>query len=359
MSSRIEFKFRLPLKDYTLDVATTIPARGITALFGRSGSGKTSLLRCMAGLEKAESAFLSIGEECWHDSDKTIFLAPHRRAIGYVFQEGALFPHLRVRGNLEYGLRRSRGKNQLEQFRHMVGLLQLEELLERFPWQLSGGEKQRVALGRALLNNPRLLLMDEPLAALDRGRKREILPYIERLHSESRIPIIYVTHDLEELVRIADQLILIDRGKILAQGKLEEILSRVDLPIAREADAGAVVDARILAHDEKYHLSRLGFSGGELTVGWIDRPAGSRVRIRIHAKDVSLALEKPVNSSILNVLPARVSDMAVHGRGRIVVRLDVAGSPLLARITRKSQDRLGLQTGQQVYALIKSVALTL
>ena len=359
MSGQIEFKFRLPLKDYTLDLATTIPARGITALFGRSGSGKTSLLRCIAGLEEAESAYLSVGGECWHDSGRGTFLAPHRRAIGYVFQEGALFPHLRVRGNLEYGLRRSGSDQQAERFQHMVGLLQLEDLLDRYPSQLSGGEKQRVALGRALLNAPRLLLMDEPLAALDRGRKREILPYIERLHSESRIPIIYVTHDLEELVRIADELILIDRGKILAQGKLEQILSRVDLPIAREADAGAVVEARILELDEKYHLSRLGFPGGELTAGWIDRPVGSLVRIRIHAKDVGLALSEPVNTSTLNVLPARICDMAVHGRGRIVVRLDVAGTPLLARISRKSQERLALQTGQQVYALIKSVALTI
>lgn len=359
MDNLIKFRFKLPLGGFTLDVAGEIPNRGVTALFGRSGCGKTSLLRCIAGLEQAGDAFLSIGEECWHDSKRNFYLPPHKRAIGYVFQEGMLFPHLRVRENLLFGYRRTPAGERRDDFDQVVQLLGLERLLERSPAQLSGGEKQRVAIGRALLNHPRLLLMDEPMAALDRGHKKEILPYLERLHGESHIPIIYVTHDLDELARIADHLILVEQGSIVATGPLNELLARVDLPIARNEEAGALIDTRIIEHDETYHLTRLAFAGGELTVGWIDRPVGESVRIRIHAKDVSLALDPPGLTSILNVLPVTIREMAVHGRGRMIVKLDVNGTPLLARITRKSRDNLDLKPGMQIYAQIKSVALTL
>lgn len=357
MSSGIRFRFRLPLGSFDLDAEAVLPGSGVTALFGRSGSGKTSLLRCLAGLEQPADGYLEVNGEQWQESATGQFTPPEQRGIGYVFQEGALFPHLRVSGNLLYGYRRTAKEKRTEQFETVVELLGLNSLLERLPAQLSGGEKQRVAIGRALLNNPRLLLMDEPLAALDRGHKREILPYLESLHQESRIPIIYVTHDLDELVQIADHLVLLEKGTILAQGGLEEVLSRIDLPIAREADAGAVIDTTLVAHDDHYHLSHLRFGGGEITVSWIDRPVGSEVRIRIHAKDVSLTLEPPGPTSILNILPGSIEAMEAHGRGRMLVRLEIGGTPLLARITRKSQQLLGLEVGSRVYAQVKSVAL--
>lgn len=359
MNDGIDFRFRLPLGTFTLDAAARIPSRGVTALFGRSGCGKTSLLRCIAGLERAGEAYLSVAGECWHDSTNGFYLPPHRRAIGYVFQEGMLFPHLRVAENLKFGDRRTPPGQRHTNFDQVVQLLGLAPLLDRSPAQLSGGEKQRVAIGRALLNHPRLLLMDEPMAALDRGHKKEILPYLERLHEEASIPIIYVTHDLNELARIADHLVLIEQGTVLAAGPLTEMLARVDLPIARDEDAGALFDTRIIEHDETYHLTRLAFDGGELTVGWIDRPLGDNVRIRIHAKDVSLALERPGLSSILNVLPVTVLEMAAHGRGRMIVKLDLGGAILLARITQKSQANLDLKPGMRVFAQIKSVALSL
>lgn len=262
MTSGITFRFQLPLGTFALDVEGSIPGTGVTALFGRSGCGKTCLLRCLAGLERADPAQLTVNGVCWHDSARGIFLPPGQRGIGYVFQEGALFPHLRVRANLAFGFRRSALFRRPERFRQVVELLQLGPLLERLPANLSGGEKQRVAIGRALLNDPHLLLMDEPLAALDRGHKREILPFLESLHQQAEIPIVYVTHDPAELVRIADHLILLDQGKIAAQGLLTELSTRLDLPMARESDAGAVIDTRILSHDDRFHLSTLGFPGG-------------------------------------------------------------------------------------------------
>jgi len=359
MPDQLDFRFRLPLGDFLLDAEGSIPNRGVSALFGRSGCGKTSLLRCIAGLEPAAEGYLALGEECWHDSRRRHCVPTHERGIGYVFQEGMLFPHLKVRENLHFGHRRTPPHLRFSDFDQVVELLALAPLLERSPAQLSGGEKQRVAIGRALLNHPRLLLMDEPMAALDRGHKKEILPYLERLHGASPVPIIYVTHDLDELSRIADHLLLVEQGTILAAGPLNDMLSRIDLPIARDEDAGSLFDARIIRHDEEYHLSTLEFSGGELIVSWIDRPVGEEVRIRIQAKDISLALEPPGPTSILNILPATVREMAVHGRGRMIVRLDLGGAPLLARITRKSQVRLDLQPGMRVYAQIKSVALSL
>lgn len=359
MVTRLTFRFRLPLGDFLLDAQGDIPTRGVTALFGRSGCGKTSLLRCIAGLEKTADGYLALDDECWHDSHRGHYLPPHERGIGYVFQDGMLFPHLKVKENLCFGHRRTPTHLRFSNFDQVVELLALAPLLERSPAQLSGGEKQRVAIGRALLNHPRLLLMDEPMAALDRGHKKEILPYLERLHGSSPIPIIYVTHDLDELSRIADHLLLVENGSILAAGPLNEMLSRIDLPIARDEDAGSLFNARITHHDEAYHLSTLVFAGGELVVGWIDRPIGEQVRIRIQAKDISLALQPPGPTSILNILPVTVQEMAAHGRGRMIVKLDLGGTPLLARITRKSQARLDLQPGMQVYAQIKSVALSL
>ena len=357
MNKGIHFRFSLPLEGFNLAAKGEIPGQGVTALFGRSGSGKSSLLRCIAGLAQPVQAYLQFNGTVWHDSERGLFVPPQQRGIGYVFQEGVLFTHLSVRDNLLFGFSRTPKTEQIESLQRVVELLGLNALLKRYPVQLSGGEKQRVAIGRALLNNPRLLLMDEPMASLDRAHKKEIIPYLECLHRSISIPIIYVTHDPEELVRIADHLILIEAGRLTAQGALAEMMARVDLPIARDYDAGAIISARIIEHDEDFHLTRVEFSGGELTIAAVDQPVGSAIRIRIHAKDVSLALDAPGPTSILNILPAKVTEMQAHGRGRMVIRLDVGGVPVLARITQKSQHRLGLVPGSKVYAQIKSVAL--
>jgi len=354
----IGFSFELQRGDFGLSAEAQLPGSGVTALFGASGSGKTSLLRCIAGLERADGR-LEVNGECWQDSAKGHFLPAHQRAIGYVFQEAALFPHLRVKANLEYGWRRTPEGERRGRLEHATEILGIGHLLGRYPHQLSGGERQRVALGRALLNSPRLLLMDEPMAALDRPRKAEILPYLERLHAEADIPVLYVTHDLEELARIADHLVLIEQGRILGQGRLGEMLSDLELPIARDEDAGALIETKIAGHDEAYHLTRLSFSGGEVLVPRVQRSVGEALNIRIHARDVSLALQPPGETSILNVVQAVVTEMVEQGPGRVMVRLDVQGTPLLARITRKSRERLGLEPGMPLYAQIKSVALSI
>ena len=356
--NNINFSFELERGEFRLEADAMLPGFGVTALFGASGSGKTSLLRCIAGLEQARGR-LEVNGECWQDSENKLFVPPHQRALGYVFQEAALFPHLQVKDNLEYGWRRTPGKERKGALDHTCDILGIGGLLERYPHQLSGGEKQRVAVGRALLNSPRLLLMDEPMAALDRPRKAEILPYLERLHAEADIPVLYVTHDLEELARIADHLALVENGRILKQGPLAEMFASIDLPIAQDEDAGAVVETQITGHDDEYHLTHLSFCGGEILVGRINRDPGEHLNIRIHARDVSLALQPPGETSILNVVEAVVTEMADQGPGRIMVRLDAGGTPLLARITRKSQSRLGLEAGMQVYAQIKSVALSI
>ena len=357
MSSGISFYFQLLRQGFSLDTCAEIPGRGVTALFGHSGSGKTTLLRALAGLEPGIKGRLSVGEEVWLDSENGVNHPTHQRAIGYVFQDTALFPHLRVDKNLTYGWSRTRQHERHQTPEQIIGTLGLELLLKRYPHQLSGGEKQRVAIGRALLNSPRLLLMDEPMAALDRQRKLEIMPYLERLHAEAEIPILYVTHDLEELVHIADHLLLIERGRITRSGPIETLLADASLPIAQDEDAGALIKTTLTAFDKNYHLSELTFCGGKITVGAIDQPIGSEIRIRIHAKDVSLALQAQENTSVLNIVPCTVTGLSPQGQSRVIVSLDAGGTPLLSRITRKSADKLGLESGMQVYAQIKSVAL--
>ncbi|HQN45845.1 MAG TPA: molybdenum ABC transporter ATP-binding protein, partial [Rugosibacter sp.] len=269
---------------FTLDVNLQLPAQGITALFGPSGSGKTSLLRCIAGLEKVSNGHLIVNGECWQADN--VFLPVHRRALGYIFQEASLFPHLSVQGNLDYGAVRSRRQktNTAEPVdqRNIVELLGIGHLLQRQPERLSGGERQRVAIARALLAAPKLLLMDEPLAALDFERKREILPYLERLRDELAIPVIYVSHALDEVSRLADHLVMLDAGKAIASGSLTELTARLDLPLAQYQDAGVVIDVTVGAHDAEYHLTRLDFPGGCLHAGLREMPLGHRARISIH-----------------------------------------------------------------------------
>lgn len=355
MSHDIRARFRLERGGFTLDVDLTLPGRGITALFGHSGSGKTTCLRAMAGLERAPGGLFAIGGETWQDEDS--FVPTHQRSLGYVFQEASLFPHLSVRGNLEFGRKRAAAAPQPFALPAVAELLGIDSLLDRRPDSLSGGERQRVAIARALLSAPRLLLMDEPLAALDLKRKLEILPYLERLHGELSIPVIYVSHAPDEVARLADHLVLLEAGKVAASGPLMETLARADLPPAFADDAGVVLEAVLGGHEED-NLSRLDFPGGSLRVGRRPEDVGARLRCRIHARDVSLALEKPAASSILNILPATVTAVVpTDTPGHVLVQMRAGSTLLLARITERSRRELAIEPNQPVWAQVKAVAL--
>ncbi len=355
--SDISARFGLALGEFRLDAGFEAPGRGVTALFGPSGSGKTTLLRCIAGLERAPDGYLAVNGEIWQDDSRGIYLPTHRRPLGYVFQEASLFPHLDVRRNLEYGWKRIPPAQRRVGFEQAVELVGIGQLLARDPARLSGGERQRVAIARALLVSPDLLLMDEPLAALDLASKRDILPYLERLHDELSIPVLYVSHSPDEVARLADFMVLMEGGKTVASGPLKAMLTRLDLPLAHGDEAGVVIDTVVGEHDETYHLTQLDFAGGAISVARQPHAVGHPLRLRIHARDVSLALERHIDSSILNILPAKVVEIAEENPAQVAVRLDAGGVPLLARITRKSSVLLGLEPGMAVYAQIKSVAL--
>jgi molybdate transport system ATP-binding protein len=282
----------------------------------------------------------------------------HLRPIGYVFQEASLFPHLTVQGNLDYGMRRSKRRPASADFSHIVELLGIGQLLDRKPERLSGGERQRVAIARALLSRPRLLLMDEPLAALDLARKNEILPYLERLHDELEIPVLYVSHAPDEVARLADHLVVMENGQAIAQGLLVEVLARIDLPIRLGEDSGVVLDGTVIERDENWHLARIGFAGGAVWVRDSGHPLGHQVRVRILARDVSIAREAVLATSIINTLQAKVIELADDTHpALLLVKLHVGASPVLARITRRSACGLELKPGQTAWVQIKAVAL--
>ena len=361
--SGIDARFAGRFGAFDLDAAFTAPVRGVTALYGPSACGKTTVLRCLAGLARAAEGWLRVNGATWQD--QRLFVPAHLRAVGYVFQEASLFAHLSVRDNLLFGHRRARGRHAdaataTVKLDDVIELLGLAPLIARAPRMLSGGERQRVAIGRALLSAPRLLLMDEPLSALDRFSKDEIIPYLETLHEALAIPVVYVTHDLAEVERLADGIVLMNRGRVLAAGPLAEIATRLDLPLAHAADAAAVFDGVVVACDAAYALARVRIDGAELWVPGAAKP-GSRRRLRILAADVSLATGPPPTSTILNVLAARIASAAASGEAqmRVVVRLGAAGDGgrLLATITRRSWDALALRPGLAVFAQIKSVAL--
>jgi molybdate transport system ATP-binding protein len=341
---------------FALDAEFSAPPVGVTALFGPSGSGKSTLLRCIAGLDRGRG-WLRVNGEPWQN--ETTFMPVHKRALGYVFQEASLFPHLSVRANLEYGYRRIAAAQRKVQPEQVIEWLGLARIIGRGdPASLSGGERQRVAIGRALLVSPELLLMDEPLSALDTQSKQEILPYLERLHRELQIPVLYVSHAMDEVVRLADHLVLLQQGRVIASGALGDTLARLDLPIAHFDDAGTVIEAAVAQQDEKYHLTRVDFAGGELWVGRVEQPFGSKVRARVLARDVSIATQAPHGSSINNILNARIEEIRDEGTDKVLVRLRVGeAQQLLARITRRSRDHLGLVDGMFVCAQVKSVAL--
>jgi molybdate transport system ATP-binding protein len=352
----IELQFALERRGFRLAVDAEIPGRGVTALFGRSGCGKTTLLRCVAGLERSARGRLVVNGETWQDGNR--FIPAHQRPLGYVFQEGQLFPHLSVQGNLLYGYRRIPVVQRIVQPDDVVKLLGLEMLLQRRVTEISGGQRQRVAMGRALLTSPRLLLMDEPLAALDAISKAEILPYLERLHDELSIPILYVSHAIDEVTRLADHMLFMEGGVIRAAGALPELITRGDLPLAHAEGAAAVIEARVTGHDDRHHLTELEFAGEALMISRENLQRSARVRVRIMARDVAINLTRPRDSSVLNCLPARVLDLSDDPHpGHVLVRLAVGDATLLSRITRRSLEHLDLQPGSRVYALVKSVAI--
>ena len=351
----IEARFRIDRGDFSLDVDLEMPGRGVTAIFGASGCGKTTLLRAIAGLEHTSNGYLKVGESLWQGPGR--FLPPHRRALGYVFQEPSLFAHLNVRRNLTYGLTRLGRSSPRTSLERAVELLGIGNLLERRPHQLSGGEAQRVAIARALAVSPAILLLDEPLAALDTQRKREILPYLESLHRELDIPVLYVSHSRDEVARLADHMVLLRDGRVQAHGPVTKLFSQLDLPLAHDPGAQTVIEATVAEHDDHYGLAYLDFAGGRIAVAGERLCPGDRVRLQIVARDVSLALEQPTRSSILNILPATVDGLAEEDAVQVTVRLKVGSTPLLSRITRKSADKLGLRCGLRVFAQVKSVAL--
>lgn len=354
--SGIRARFRLQRDSFALDAEFAAPMRGVTALFGASGSGKTTLLRCIAGLERTPGV-LHVNGDCWQDEGS--FKPVHRRPLGYVFQEASLFPHLSVRANLEYGYQRIAPAERRIAPEQVIEWLGLAHLVDRRDANnLSGGERQRVAIGRALLVSPQLLLMDEPLSALDTQSKQEILPYLERLHRELEIPVLYVSHAMDEVARLADYLVLMEKGRVIASGELSDMLARLDLPTAHFDDAGAVIEAAVAQQDEKYHLTRLDFAGGVLWVGKVQQPFGTKVRARVLARDVSIATQAPQGSSINNILNARIEEIRDEGPDKVIVKLKAGETQrLLSRITRRSRDQLGLCEGLYVCAQVKSVAL--
>lgn len=360
----IEAKFTGSIGAFALDVDFTAPGYGITALFGSSGSGKTTVLRCMAGLSRVPGR-LKVYDEIWQDDAAGVFLKPQKRHIGYVFQEASLFPHLSVRANLLYGAERAGDNNSPVSisFDDTVGLLGIGRLLDRAPGNLSGGERQRVAIGRALLSRPRLLLMDEPLAALDRLTKEEILPYLEALHDSLSIPIFYVSHDIGEIERLADTLVLLEHGRVRAVGPLAELETDPELPLVRAPEAAVTLEGRVAGIDERYALTSLQVAGGVLLVPGRRGSPGKKWRLRITASDVSFTHTRIEDTTVLNCLPVRILSIGpLDGDGaqvNVVAALgaDAQGAHIVGRITRKSRELLGLEPGSEVYAQIKSVAL--
>ncbi|WP_440997709.1 molybdenum ABC transporter ATP-binding protein [Arhodomonas sp. SL1] len=355
-SGDLRLRFLWRRGGFALDVDLTLPGSGVTAVFGPSGSGKTTLLRLIAGLEQVPGGYVAVDGETWQGG--ACVVPVHRRPVGYVFQDARLFPHLNVADNLEYGRRRSTAAMDESGLAHAIELLGIGHLLERMPSGLSGGERQRVAIARALALRPRLLLMDEPLAALDAERKREILPYLERLRGELDVPMLYVSHSPDEVARLADHLVVLEQGRALASGPLRQILARLDLPIRLGDDAGVVLDAVVGAVDRGWHLMRLDFAGGALWARDHGVAAGRAVRVRVLARDVSLARQRPAPSSIQNVLPGQVDALGDEEHpGTMLARVRVGEDLLLARLTRRAAASLGIAPGADVWLQVKSVAL--
>ena len=356
MTGTVNARFHCQLAGFTLDVDLTLPGSGVTAIFGHSGCGKTTLLRCIAGLQAADGHLSVLGEP-WQVGK--LSRPVHQRPLAYVFQETNLFPHLSVRKNLMYGYRRVPKAHRKIEPEQVCQWLGLSPLLERMPARLSGGERQRVAIGRALLTSPQLLLMDEPLSALDQQSKQDILPYLERLRDSLAIPVLYVSHSTAEVARLADHIVMMDQGRVVAQGPLQETLARTDHPFRLEEDAGVILEGKIIEVDTRWHLCRLTFDGGDLWLRHHDHLSeGMNARVQVLARDISLALRENPDQSIQNLLPARIDQIDTDVTpGTSLVRLIAGQTAFLARLTTRSIHKLQLVSGQQVWMQVKSVAL--
>ncbi len=353
----IDLSYVLERSAFRLDVELAVPATGITGLYGHSGSGKTSLLRCIAGLETAARGTLRVGTSIWDDAGSSVSVPPQARGVGYVFQEPRLFPHLSVRGNLDYSAKRRHDSGNTIEEGAVLELLGIAHLLERSTADLSGGEAQRVSIARALLRAPELLLMDEPLASLDRARRNEVLPFLDRLHAELSLPIIYVSHSIEEVGRLCDHLVVLDAGSVVASGEMQAVMTNAAVAALQGEDAGCVLAASVAVHDRDDEITRLEFSGGNLRVAGLVGEVGDRLRVRIRAADVSLCRDLPARSSILNILPATVRRVADGAGGIAYVLLAVGDDEIMARITRRSVRELDVREGEALYAQVKSVAI--
>ena len=361
-ASRSHIRVQLTRPSFTLDVDLDLPGAGITAVFGASGSGKTSLLRCVAGLERTPGALVRIAGDTWQDDAANIYLPTWQRPLGYVFQEASLFEHLSVRKNLQFGLKRASASNQAPSqaasLDATIDLLGIAGLLDRSTGQLSGGERQRVAIARALATGPRMLLLDEPLASLDAARRQDILPWLERLRDELKIPMLYVTHSSDEVARLADTLVVLDAGKVKACGPVAQVLAATDASRILGDDAGALLDATVVERDARWQLARLKFDGGSLWLRDVGVPLGRRVRVRVLARDVSVATLAPQQTSIQNLLPCVVQAISEDTHSsQALVRMACGGSVLLARITARAVDALQLAPGMAVWAQVKTAAL--
>ena len=340
--------------DHVLEVDLQIPAKGITAIFGVSGAGKTSLINAISGLTQPQRGRIQLHDRLLFDAEQKIALPPEKRRIGYVFQDARLFPHYRVRGNLQYGM----APKMKAQFDSLVSLLGLEALLPRFPLSLSGGEKQRVAIGRALLTAPDMLLLDEPLASLDLPRKRELMPYLQKLAKQVDIPMLYVSHSLEEILQLADNVLVLDAGKVKAFGPLERVWSSsVMRPWLPVSELTSVLRVQVLEQHPDYPMTALSLGDQHIWVSRVNQPVKTPLRIRIASADVSLALQPPQHSSIRNILPAQVVELLEVG-DQVEVKLRIGISELWARITPWARDELGIRPDQWLYAQIKSVSVT-
>lgn len=356
--SDMELQLHVQRPGFALDVDLRLPGQGVTTLFGPSGCGKTTLLRAVAGLERARPGRILVRGQIWQDDTQDIWQPTHQRALGYVFQEASLFHHLSVRRNIEYGLNRTPAARRQIVLEQAVDLLGIAPLLERATATLSGGERQRVAIARALATSPRVLLMDEPLAALDMARKAEVLPYLERLPRELDMPILYVSHATDEVARLASHFVLLRDGKVQAQGDPAELMGTLDLPLAQGDAAATIVAGTVLAHDLEDHLTTIAFPGGRLQlVSTRQRPVGQAVRLRVQARDVSLTLSPQTGTSILNAVPAQVVALREDSPGQIMVALEAGTTRLLARITQRSARTLCLTPGMHVVAQVKGIAL--
>ena len=351
----IDISLDIRRDEFSLTLNISIPEQGVTAIFGSSGSGKTTLLRAIAGLEKDNNNFIKVGETVWQEN--SILVPTHKRNVGYVFQEPSLFMHLSVIDNIQFGLRRASHPVADQVLSDVVSLLDIKSFLTRMPNQLSGGEQQRVAIARALAFNPSMLLLDEPLAALGDEQKAEIFPYLESISKKLSIPILYVSHSRAEISRLADHILLLEKGKLKSFGNIKDVYASLDLPLAHHPSAETILDTTVSSHDPDFNLANLKFSGGSLLVASDPLPVGTDVKIQISARDVSITLNRQVGTSILNVIPVTIDQIFAENKAQVTIRLIAGKIPILARITLKSCQDLKLKSGDSVYAQIKTVAI--